>query len=66
MTYTEERLYDKVLWILKRVSNENNFLKEKHEIMNQRTAEVKWDYKKSCYICKENFENKYLKYKKIS
>ena len=56
-------MHEKVLWIYKRACNENNFKKKKVKLLSE---EQKHSYEnaKMCYICKENFENKYLKDKK--
>ena len=40
-----------------------NVKNKKNEIINKRTAGIIWKCK-ICYICKEKFENKYLKDKK--
>ena len=56
-------MYEKVLWIFKRKSNENNLKKEKMELL---TKEQQQSYKcKIRSVCNEKFENKYLREKNI-
>ena len=51
---------EKVLWILKTARNENNQFLKKCSYLQQES----YQNAKICYICKEKFENKYLKDKK--
>ena len=60
-------MHEKVLWILKRALNENNwFSKRKGGSCQQKSSNQQESYENAitCYICKEKFENKYLKDKK--
>ena len=60
-------MHEKVLWILKRALNENNwFLKRKGWSYQQKSSNQQKSYENAitCYICKEKIENKYLKDKK--
>ena len=41
-------------------------LKKKKKVTNEEAAKIKTENAKICYICKERFENKYLKDKKYS
>ena len=58
-------MHEKVLSILKRAHNEDNFQRKKMKLL---TKEQQGSYKnvKICYISKEKCENEYLKDKKYS
>ena len=49
-------MHEKVLWVLKKAGNEDNF--EEYDIINKRTKGMVWK-EKHCYIYKKNFEHKY-------
>ena len=50
--------------IIKRTRNENNYFKKKKMKLLTKEQEESYENGKICYICKEKFENKYLKDKK--
>ena len=56
-------MYEKVLLFPKRAVIENNFKKKKMKLLTKEQQESH-ENGKICYICKEEFENNYLKDKK--
>ena len=56
-------MHEKVLWTLKRAQIENNFKKNKMELLTKEQQEL-YEHAKLCYVRQEKFENKYLKDKK--
>ena len=53
-------MYENVLWILKIKMKIITFKKKKNEVINKIAARIIWKLK-ICFICKEKFENRYLK-----
>ena len=52
-------MYEKVLSILKKAQNENNYLKKNYQQKSSRNQS--YENAKICYIYKEKLKNKYLK-----
>ena len=60
--YTEVKIAWKVLWILKRAHTENNIQKKKIKLSTKGQHKL-YENTKICNICKEKYENKYVKCK---